>query len=137
MDCIFCKIISREIPANIVYEDDFSLAFLDINPINIGHALLLPKEHYENIFDISEELLAKLSVNSKRLALAVKKSLNADGVNVISNNGHASGQLVFHAHIHIIPRYDDDGFTHWKGKRGYNDGEAKEVAGKIKTALGE
>lgn len=134
-ECIFCKIISKEIPANIVYEDGFSLAFLDINPVNIGHTLLLPKEHYENIFDIPEELLAKLSVNSKKLATAIKKSLTADGINVSLNNGATAGQLVPHAHIHIVPRYLGDGFTHWKGKRGYNDGEATVVAEKIKSNL--
>ncbi|MEK7614459.1 MAG: HIT family protein [Patescibacteria group bacterium] len=134
-DCIFCKIIRGEIPAIIVYEDDFSLAFLDINPINIGHALLLPKEHYENIFDMPEELLAKLSTTSKKLATAIKNGLNADGVNVISNNGRVSGQLVYHAHTHIIPRYDGDGFAHWKGKRGYQSGEAREIAEKIKTGI--
>lgn len=130
--CIFCKIVNKEIPAYIVYEDDFSLAFLDINPVNIGHTLLLPKEHYENIFDIPEELLVRISVNSKKLATAIKKNLNVDGINITSNNGVAAGQLVSHAHIHIIPRYDGDGFTHWKGKRKYNDGEAEAVAQKIK-----
>ena len=134
-DCLFCKIVKKEIPASIFYEDDLSVAFLDINPINLGHALLLPKEHYENIFDLPEELLAKLSVKAKKIARAIKESLRADGVNVTSNNGRASGQLVFHAHIHIIPRYENDGFTHWKGKRKYNDGEAVEVAEKIKEKL--
>lgn len=133
--CIFCKIIKKEIPAEIVYENDFSLAFLDIHPVNIGHALLLPKEHHENIFDIPEELHAKLSIVSKKLATAVKESLSADGVNVTSNNGSAAGQLVFHAHIHIIPRYKDDGFTYWKGKRGYNEGESVETARKIKLSI--
>lgn len=134
-DCLFCKIIKREIPANIVYEDDFSLAFLDINPINIGHTLLMPKEHHESIFDLPDELLQKISVNSKRLASAIKKSLRADGINTTSNNGKAAGQLIFHSHIHIIPRYLDDGFRHWRGARGYKDGEAGEVAQKIKGHL--
>ncbi len=133
--CIFCKIARKEIPAEIFYEDEFSVAMLDINPVNIGHTLLLSKEHYENIFDLPDELLAKLSVNAKRLAMAIKKGLTADGVNITSNNGRAAGQLVFHAHTHIVPRYSGDGFTHWKGKRGYKDGEAKEVAEKIKTSL--
>jgi histidine triad (HIT) family protein len=133
--CLFCKIVAKEIPASVVYEDDFSLAFLDIRPVNIGHTLLLPKEHYENIFDLSEELIAKLAVVSKKLAVAIKGGLVADGINITSNNNPAAGQLIFHAHTHIIPRYADDGFTHWQGKRGYNEGEAKEVAGKIKSNL--
>ena len=134
-NCVFCKIGRKEIPADIIYEDDFSIAFLDINPVNIGHSLLMPKEHHENIFDLPEELLAKLSLNAKRLARAIKESLNANGINVTSNNGRAAGQLVFHSHTHIIPRYETDGFTHWKGRRGYKNGEAKEVAEKIKLRL--
>lgn len=134
-ECIFCKIVSKEIPANIFYEDDFSIAMLDINPVNIGHALVVPKEHYENIFDLPKELAAKLSVVSKKLATAIKEGLNADGINITSNNGLAAGQLVFHAHTHIIPRYNGDGFTHWKGERKYNEGEATEVAEKIKLKL--
>lgn len=94
-DCIFCKIGRKVILADIIYEDDFSIAFLDINPVNIGHTLLMPKEHHENVFDLPEELLAKLSLNSKRLASAIKESLSADGINITSNNGHAAGQLVF------------------------------------------
>jgi len=134
-DCLFCKIIKGDIPSANIYEDDFSFAFLDINPVNIGHTLLLPKDHYENIFDIPDDLLMKLSVNSKKIAHALQKSLSTDGVNIISNNGRASGQLVFHSHIHIIPRYEADGFKHWKGKRGYNEGEADEVAERIKKSL--
>lgn len=135
LNCIFCKIIRKEIPASIIYEDDFSLAFLDINPVNIGHTLLLPKEHYENIFDVPEELLAKLTINSKKLAVSIKKSLAADGINISSNNGAAAGQLISHAHTHIIPRYNGDGFTHWKGMHKYNDGEVEVVARKIKNNL--
>lgn len=133
--CLFCKIICKEIPSSIFYEDAFSIAMLDINPVNIGHSLLLPKKHYENIFDLPKELAAKLSVVSKKLAMAIKESLNADGINITSNNGLAAGQLVFHAHTHIIPRYVGDGFANWKGKRKYNDGEAAEVAEKIKSKL--
>lgn len=134
-DCIFCKIIRKEVPAEIFYEDDFSIAMLDINPVNIGHSLLMPKEHFENIFDIPEKLLSGLSGNSKKIARAIKDGLVADGINVSSNNGRAAGQLVFHAHIHIIPRYENDGLVHWKGKRGYSGGEAKEVAEKISQLL--
>ena len=133
--CIFCKIINKEIPSDFIHEDDVSVSFLDINPVNIGHTLLVPREHHENIFDIPEELLMKVSVTAKKLARALRKGLSADGVNITSNNGQAAGQLVSHAHTHIIPRYDNDGFTHWKGKRGYQDGEAKEVVEKIKSNI--
>lgn len=133
--CIFCKIVKKEIPAEIVYEDDFSLAILDINPVNIGHALIIPKEHHENIFDIPETLLGKMSVASKRVSVAIKNGLNADGINIISNNGRGAHPLVLHSHIHIIPRFLGDGFVDWKGKRGYQSGEVSEVAGKIKSNL--
>ena len=134
-DCIFCKIIRGEIPSDKVYEDENIFAFLDINPVNIGHTLLAPKEHHENIFDLPENVLDKLSSASKKLSLAIKNALNADGVNVTSNNGRAAGQLIDHAHIHIIPRYENDGFKHWKGAGGYQEGEAKITAEKIKSNL--
>lgn len=133
-ECLFCKIISGKIPGEKVYEDEDSFAFLDINPVNVGHTLLVPKMHYENIFDIPEELLCKIAANSKKLSITIKKALDADGVNVMTNNGKAAGQLVFHSHTHIVPRYESDGFQHWKGRRPYKDGEAKEVADKIKAA---
>lgn len=136
-DCIFCKIIAKgEIPSTEVYEDDTVYAFLDINPVNLGHTLVIPKKHYENLFDIPDTELGILGTRVKKVAAAVKKALKADGINVSMNNGPAAGQVVPHAHIHIMPRYTDDGFRHWQGRRGYhNKTEAEEIAAKIKNAL--
>lgn len=134
-DCLFCKIIKGEIPSTKVYEDDTCYAFLDINPVNIGHTLLVPKAHSENLYDTPDETLSKLAPVLKKLSIAVKQGVGADGINIEMNNDPVAGQLIFHTHIHIVPRFEGDGFVHWKGARGYNDGEMKEVAEKISKAL--
>ncbi len=136
-ECIFCKIITRgEIPSTEVYEDDTVYAFLDINPTNLGHTLVVPKKHYENLFDIPDAELGILGARVKKVAAAVKKAMRADGINISMNNGTAAGQVVPHAHIHIIPRYGNDGFRHWQGRRGYRDeNEKAETAIKIKSVL--
>ena len=134
-DCLFCKIISGEIPSAKVYEDEYSFAFLDINPINPGHTLLVPKRHFANLYETSDETLKELTPIIKKLAIAVKKAVSADGINIGMNNDPAAGQLVFHAHFHIIPRHLEDGFRHWRGKRAYKDGEINQVAEKIKASL--
>jgi histidine triad (HIT) family protein len=104
--CTFCKIVAGEEPASRVYEDDRAIAFLDIRPANEGHALVVPRSHYENIHDIPEEELAHLFTVVKKIATAVKKSTEADGISVFQNNGRAAGQIVFHIHVHVIPRFD-------------------------------
>ena len=134
-DCLFCKIIAGEIPSTKVYEDEHTLAFLDINPTNIGHTLVVPKEHYENIFDISEDALSHVFHTVKRLSPAIQRAMDADAINVIQNNGRAAGQLVFHSHTPIVPRFDDDGFRHWPCNRTYDEGEMDTVAAKIKDSL--
>lgn len=134
-DCIFCKIINKEILAPIVYEDDFSLAFLDIAPTNPGHTLLIPKKHYSNLYEMPDELLAKFAPNIKKLSIAVKKGVSADGINIIINNEPAAGQIIFHHHTHIVPRFEGDGFKHWPGKPYENKEKEKEVLNKIKSAL--
>lgn len=134
-DCIFCKIIKGEIPATKIYEDMETLAFLDIAPINIGHVLVIPKIHYQDIHETPDELAGHLMKVSKIIAAAVKKAEKADGINITMNNEAAAGQVIFHSHIHIIPRFKDDGFGVWYGKRSYNEGEKEEVAQKITGAL--
>lgn len=129
--CIFCKIVKKEIPADIVYEDKDCLAFLDIAPINPGHVLLVPKKHYENLYDLPDETLSKLAPIIKKLAIAVKKTVNAGGINIGMNNERPAGQLVPHAHLHIIPRFANDGLRHWPGKP-YPKGESLETAEKIR-----
>ena len=123
-------------PSQKVFEDTHTLVFLDINPTNLGHTLVVPKKHYENLFDIPDVELGILGIRVKKVAYAVKIAMKADGVNISMNNGSAAGQIVPHAHIHIMPRYTDDGFRHWQGRRGYRDeSEKTETAAKIKSAL--
>lgn len=130
--CLFCKIVAGQIPAEKVYEDDQVFAFLDIHPVNIGHTLVIPKQHHANLYETPDETLAHLMVVVKKLSAAIKGALNADGINIEMNNDPAAGQIIFHAHIHIVPRFLGDGFTHWHGARDYAEGEAQEVAAKIK-----
>ena len=112
MDCVFCKIISGEIPCYKVYEDEDFLAFLDIYPVNMGHTLVIPKGHFENIFSLPDDVASKYFVVVKKIASVVKEVMNADGINIGMNNLSAAGQVVFHSHIHIIPRYKNDGLNH-------------------------
>jgi histidine triad (HIT) family protein len=105
-NCIFCKISRKEAPASVVYEDSKVMAFMDIRPVSEGHTLVIPKQHYEDIFSTPEELLAYTHEVTKRIAVAVKKVTHADGVSIVQQNGKAAGQDVFHLHIHIIPRFE-------------------------------
>ena len=132
-DCIFCKIISGELPSSKVYEDNDVLAFLDIKPVNPGHTLVIPKKHFENIHDTPDDIFAKTMVAAKKIADAILK-LGAKGVNIGMNNGSAAGQIVFHAHVHVMPRYGKDSFSLWVGKE-YDGNEREEGGKKIKTAL--
>ncbi len=133
-DCIFCKIIKGEIPCSKVYEDDNVLAFLDIAPNNKGHSLVLPKKHYRNILDTPDDILQELIKAIKKVSNAVKEGVDAEGVNVIINNEPAAGQIVFHLHAHIIPRFENDGFKHWPGGK-YEEGEMDETREKIKKYI--
>jgi len=133
-DCIFCKIIEGKIPCNKIYEDKNTLAFLDINPINKGHTLVIPKEHSKNILDVNQKDLDDVSETVRKLAPKIKRAVKADGINIMSSNGEAAGQDVPHLHIHIIPRFKDDGLKHWKGKS-YEEGKAKKIAEDIKSLL--
>ena len=107
--CIFCKLANGEIPTNTIYEDADFRVILDAAPATKGHALILPKEHYGNLFEIPEELAGKAIILAKKIASVMKDRLDCDGVNIVQNNGETAGQTVFHFHIHIIPRYVDDG----------------------------
>ena len=111
MDCIFCKIAAGEIPSVSVYEDDRVFAFMDINPLSEGHLLIIPKAHAATIYEITEDdFLAVMSATHK-LADAVKKALNPDGINLLQLNGRAANQVVPHLHMHIVPRWSGDGLT--------------------------
>lgn len=133
-DCIFCKIIAGQIPCYLVAESDNFLAFLDINPINVGHTLVVPKVHYENILDTPLELLGDAMKMCKSIARVIKEELGADGINVGMNNFPAAGQAVFHTHFHVIPRFLNDGLKPWPHKTYQEDqavGIAKRLAGRI------
>jgi histidine triad (HIT) family protein len=133
-DCVFCKMIKGEIPCDKIYEDRNVLAFLDIKPINYGHALLIHKHHKKNLLEMSDQELFDLMRTIKKVAAAVKVGMHADAFNIGMNNGEASGQVVHHAHIHIIPRFKNDGLKSWTDKD-YKQGEIKEYARKIKSAM--
>lgn len=105
--CIFCKIVQRQAPASIIYEDKTVMAFLDIRPLNIGHTLVIPKTHYVDIFDTPKALLSQIHIVAKQISFAVKDATSADGISIIQQNGKAAGQDIFHLHVHVVPRFED------------------------------
>ena len=107
-NCIFCKLANGQIPTNSIYEDDDFNVILDASPATKGHALILPKEHYANIFEIDEEILGKAAKLAKKIMIKEKDNLKCDGYNLLQNNGEVAGQTVFHFHMHLIPRYESD-----------------------------
>jgi len=131
-DCIFCGIVAGKIPAQVVYENANSIAFLDIKPNNPGHTLVIPKEHTENIYTMQEKTACEIIKSVKHLAPIIKKAVEADGINIAMNNERAAGQVIFHAHVHIIPRFNEDGLKHWR-TIGYKSGEAETIAEKIRS----
>ena len=136
MDCIFCKIAKGEIPAIKVLDEELVLAFMDINPASRGHMLVVPKRHAENIFEISEGDLAAVTSAVRRCAYAAREALGAEGITVLQLNGKASDQLVPHLHVHIMPRWENDGLTlsNWEMKPGDMD-ELKDIAEKVQEHL--
>lgn len=134
-DCLFCKISRGEIPSAKVYEDDEMIAFLDIKPVNPGHLLLVPKAHYTSLLETPTDLLARLMSMVPALAKATLQATQAEGFNVLINTGPVSGQIVFHTHIHIIPRKQDDGYEHWHGQPYDNPQEADRIANAVRAAL--
>ncbi len=133
-DCIFDTIITKEIPATIVYEDEYTLAFLDISPVSLGHTLVVPKKHVTNIFDIDQETLSHTMETVRKIAPAVRDSVGAHGVHINSNHGAEAGQVVFHLHFHIIPRHTRDNYEFWP-KVEVSEEQAKETAQKIRELI--
>lgn len=131
MSCVFCKIVNGEIPSFKVYEDENTLAFLDINPVNPGHTLVMPKKHLANIEETDEEILCQVMKIVKKVGASLKKNLGALGYNVQVNNDPAAGQVVPHLHFHVMPRLKNDGLNLWPQKK-YATGEAEAVLKKIK-----
>ena len=117
MDCLFCKIINKEIPAKIIYEDDNYLSFLDINPNTKGHTLVIPKKHTDTFNNLSDQEAGDLALKVHYIAQRLIKLLNTEHYNLGLNNGSNAGQIVNHVHWHIIPRYENDGLKHWGAKK--------------------
>ena len=133
-NCLFCKIVRGEIPAEKIYEDADTLAFLDIKPINKGHTLVIPKAHYQDTLEVPEELFMKMMATVKKIGHAFKDGLGITNFNIGMNNGAAAGQVVFHAHIHVMSRREGDGFELWKGSD-YASGEMQKIGSQLKNAL--
>lgn len=133
-NCLFCKIIKGEVPSLKIYENDKVLAFMDIYYVGKGHTLVIPKKHSENIFDIEKEDLSDTMEVVRKISKAVKKGVNADGINIHINNGSDAGQVIPHIHIHIIPRFKKDDKKMW-GSSEYKKGEREEIFEKIRKEI--
>ena len=133
--CVFCRIVKGELPSTRVYEDDDILAFLDINPISRGHLLVIPKGHYQTLLDVPAELGCRIMPVLAMLGKAVMTATKATGFNCLQNNFAAAGQIVFHSHWHIIPRFDGDGLKHWPHNTKIDMSAMQAVAESIREAL--
>lgn len=136
-NCIFCKIIKGEIDSAKIWENDKVFAFLDVNPLTKGHCLVVPKKHFENIFDIDENILKEIIFTAKNISRQMKESLSATGVNLVNASGKTAEQSVFHFHLHIVPRYENDGLKMndwWQTKSQKSDiQDLKKLAEEIKS----
>ena len=131
-NCIFCKIAAGEIPSATLYEDDDFRVILDLGPASKGHALILPKEHYRNLYDIDDAVAAKALVLAKKMVNELKDVLGCDGYNVVQNNEPVAGQTVFHFHMHLIPRYENDNVGLGWNVGKLTDADKEEILGKLK-----
>lgn len=134
MECIFCNIKDRKAEAEIIFEDEHILAFLDVQPVNFGHTLVITKTHYDNFLIVPKDELNKIVYATQFIAGTVKRSMNADGFNIISNNGNSAGQSVYHFHFHIIPRFNND-FTLKPSVKNYGSGAMKECAERVRSLI--
>ncbi len=135
--CIFCHILSRRAPAEILYENDHALAILDIHPIHHGHSLVLPKVHCQNFLEVPADHLPGVMEATQKVAAATVRALGLDGFNVFSNNGRVAGQSVFHFHLHITPRYADDQIRFQLTLKNYADGQMETMGQRIRACLPE
>lgn len=135
-NCIFCKLANGEIPTNAIYEDEDFKVILDMSPASKGHALILPKEHYANIYEIDPEMLGKAAKLAQKIIQHETDVLKCDGYNLLQNNGETAGQTVFHFHMHLIPRYDsaeDAVWNTWR-KQEFSDEQLKEICEQMKLS---
>ncbi len=132
-ECIFCKIVRNEVPSFKIYEDENTIAFLDINPASLGHVLVVPKKHVENVFDAEEETIKNVFAVAKKIACVISERLKPQGINILQNNGRQAGQIVQHFHVHIIPRYENDQIVFAFPRKQMSEQEFKELAEKLKV----
>lgn len=135
-NCIFCKLASGEIPSNSIYEDDMFRVILDAAPASKGHALIIPKEHYANIYEIDTEVAGEAMKLAKKMAAHMTEKLKCDGFNLLQNNGGIAGQTVFHFHLHLVPRYKDmknDDILRWNHET-FTEEEMKEICARLKMS---
>jgi histidine triad (HIT) family protein len=134
-DCIFCKIIAGDIPSTTVYEDDDFKAIMDISPAAKGHVIILTKKHCANLLELDDEIASKALIVARKIAKAQLEEFKCDGVNLLQNNGEAAGQTIFHFHIHVIPRYNNDDINiPWEHLK-YADGEAADIAAALANKI--
>lgn len=134
-ECIFCKLANGEIPTNTLYEDNDFRVIFDLSPVSKGHALIIPKNHYRNIYDIESETLSKAALLAKKMINVMKDEFHADGFNVIQNNEESAGQTVFHFHMHLIPRYKGDKAIKFGEQEAADAEQLKAMAEQIRHAL--
>lgn len=135
-DCIFCKIIDGAIPCHKIFEDDMTLAFMDINPAQPGHALVIPKHHAPDLYSTPEKWLSATIVSAQRVAKAVNEVLRPHGMNLLQANGAGAAQSVFHLHMHVLPRGHDDGLKMNWGLTPGNPDDVAALAEKVRAAMG-
>jgi histidine triad (HIT) family protein len=132
-DCIFCRIVDGEIPALKVFEDKHTLAFLDIQPVSLGHTLVIPKEHSDNLRDVPDDMICPLFETARKVSKALTEAIGPNDFNVVVNVGENAGQEIHHTHVHVIPREPDDGLERWP-KIEVTEEQMKKAAEKIRMA---
>jgi len=132
---VFCKIVKKQLPASIVYEDQAVIAFLDIRPLTMGHTLVIPKTHYVDILDIPEETLTQVHLVTKKVSIPIKEATRADGISIIQQNGRAAGQDIFHLHIHVVPRFEGQKLPRFGELKEVERAKLDEMAERIKEKL--
>lgn len=137
MNCVFCEIVKGNDKAEILYEDQDTIAFLDIRPFNFGHSLVVSRTHFDSFLDVPSSQLKLLINTTQMITAAIKESLQPEGFNILANNGAAAGQTIYHFHFHIIPRYKNDDFKFRVNLKQYSDGLMKEFAGKIRSKINQ
>jgi histidine triad (HIT) family protein len=133
--CIFCKIVKKQAPASIIYEDETVIVFLDIRPLNEGHTLVIPKKHYVDIFDIPENQLSQVHKVAQQVSVAVKKATKADGISIIQQNGKAAAQDIFHLHVHVVPRFEGQKLPRFSELKEVERAKLDEMAKRIRQEL--